>query len=300
MRAPIPAAEVGVDARLVRRLLRDQHPDLADRRLRRIGTGWDNEVYRLGSDLTVRVPRRELGARLIGTESRWLPELARSLTLPVPVPVRAGTPTDFYPWSWAICAYVPGRPPGASAFTGPAGVRAAQALAEFLGSLHVPAPSDAPRSPFRGVPLAERSESVVRALASVRTTQRSRIELGWDEALQAPVHEGPDLWLHGDLHGLNVLAVRGRLSGVLDFGDLCAGDPATDLACGWLLLDHPGRERLREVLAVSESTWARARGWALFFGLMFLAHSADSPTNAAIGSRALSQVLDGAAEGESG
>ena len=113
------------------------------------------------------------------------------------------------------------------------------------------------------------------------------------------LHEGPDLWLHGDLHGLNVLAVRGRISGVIDFGDLCAGDPATDLACGWLLLDRPGRERMREVLAVGDATWARGRGWALFFGLMFLAHSADSPVNGAIGRRTLSQVLDGAPEGES-
>ena len=103
------------------------------------------------------------------------------------------------------------------------------------------------------------------------------------------------MWLHGDLHGLNVLAVRGRLSGVLDFGDLCAGDPATDLACGWLLLDHPGRERMREVLDVGDATWARGRGWALFLGLMFLVHSADSPVNGAIGRRTLGEVLDGGA-----
>jgi aminoglycoside phosphotransferase (APT) family kinase protein len=299
MRAPIPAAEVEVDAHLVRRLLRAQHPDLADRRLQRIGTGWDNEVYRLGLDLTVRVPRRELGARLMATELRWVPELAPGLTLPVPVPVRAGAPTDFYPWPWAVCAHVPGRPPGASAFTGVAGGRAARALAGFLSSLHVPAPSDAPRSPFRGVPLAQRSDSVARALSSAPAAQRSRIQRGWDEALRAPLYEGPDVWLHGDLHGLNVLAVRGRLSGVLDFGDLCAGDPATDLACGWLLLDRPGRELMREVLAVGDAAWARGRGWALFFGLMFLAHSADSPLNAAIGRRTLSQVLDGGAVGES-
>lgn len=292
MRAPIPAAEVDVDAHLVRRLLRDQHPDLADRRLTRIGTGFDNAVYRLGSDLTVRVPRRELGARLLGTELRWVPELAPGLPLPVPTPVRAGDPTEFYPWPWAVCVHVPGRPPGATAFTGVAGMRAALALAAFLGALHVPAPSDAPRSPLRGVPLALRNDSVARALASAPVAQRSRIERGWEDALRVPLHEGPGLWLHGDLHGLNVLAVRGRISGILDFGDLCAGDPATDLACGWLLLDQQGRQRMREVLAVGDAAWARARGWALFFGLMFLAHSADSPLNAAIGRRTLSQVLD--------
>jgi aminoglycoside phosphotransferase (APT) family kinase protein len=292
MPASIPPAEVEVDAHLVRRLLRDQHPDLADRRLRRLGTGWDNAVFRLGSDLTVRVPRRELGARLIGTELRWLPTLAPGLPLPVPIPVRAGSPTVFYPWRWAVCAHVPGRPPGASAFTGAAGLRAADDLAGFLSALHLAAPADAPRSQFRGVPLAQRSDSVARALASAPTALQTQIERAWAEALRAPQHAGPAHWVHGDLHGLNVLAARGRITGVLDFGDLCAGDPATDLACGWLLLDRPGRQRMREALAVNDDAWARGRGWALFFGLMFLAHSAEAPLNSAIGRRAVGQVLD--------
>jgi aminoglycoside phosphotransferase (APT) family kinase protein len=293
VRAPIPPAEVAVDAHLVRRLLRDQHPDLADRRLQRIGTGWDNEVFRLGTDLTVRVPRRELGARLIATELRWVPSLAPVLPLRVSTPVRAGEPTDFYPWRWAVCAHVPGRPLGAAAFTGHEGARAADALALFLRALHVTAPADAPRSTYRGVPLAERSDSVARALDGAPTELRSRIERAWVEALGAPGHEGPDRWVHGDLHGLNVLVARRRITGVIDFGDLCAGDPATDLASGWLLFDGPGRQRLRQALAADDATWARGRGWALFFGVMFLAHSADAPVNAAIGRRALSEVLDG-------
>lgn len=294
MRASIPPAELEVDAHLVRRLLRAQHPDLADRRLRRIGTGWDNVVFRLGSDLTVRVPRRELGARLIGTELRWLPELAPSLPLPVPTPVRAGEPTDFYPWRWAVCAHVPGRPVGAASFTAVEGERAADVLAGFLCALHHPAGPEAPRSPLRGVPLALRSESVAQALASAPPAQRARVEQAWADALRAPAHSGPDRWLHGDLHGLNVLVARGRITGVIDFGDLCAGDPATDLACAWLLLDRAGRQRLRERAPADDAAWGRGRGWAVFFGLMFLAHSRGVPTNEAIGRRVLSEVLDDA------
>jgi aminoglycoside phosphotransferase (APT) family kinase protein len=282
---------VEVDAALVRRLLRAQHPDLADRRLRRIGTGWDNVVFRLGSDLTVRVPRRELGARLIGTELRWLPELAGGLPLPVPTPVRAGEPTDFYPWRWAVCAHVPGRPLGAASLSAAAGARAAVVLAGFLHALHHPAPPDAPRSPFRGVPLAMRSESVARALDSAPPGQRTAVEQAWADALRSPMHAGPDRWLHGDLHGLNVLAARGWISGVIDFGDLCAGDPATDLACAWLILDRGGREQLRERAAADDAAWGRGRGWAVFFGLMFLTHSRGAPVNEAIGRRTLSEVL---------
>jgi len=280
-----------VDSHLVRRLLRSQHPDLADLPLRRIGSGWDNAVYRLGRDLTVRVPRRELGARLIGTELRWLPELSARLPLPVPTPVRAGEPSEGYPWQWAVCRYVPGRVPASRAFSGRDGLQAAEALAEFLRALHAPAPAGAPRNAFRGVPLAARSASFQSALGSAPVAQGPRIEQAWSEALRAPTHEGPDRWVHGDLHGLNVLAVRGRISGVIDFGDLCAGDPATDLAAGWLLLDGGGRERLRSLLAAEDATWSRGRGWALLLGLLFLAHSRDAPVNAAIGRRTLDQVL---------
>ena len=44
------------------------------------------------------------------------------------------------------------------------------------------------------------------------------------------------VWIHGDLHPGNLLVRDGRLSGVLDFGDVTAGDPATDLSVGWMLL----------------------------------------------------------------
>jgi aminoglycoside phosphotransferase (APT) family kinase protein len=289
-RTTVPAAEVAIDARRIRRMLREQHPDLADLPLRRLGAGWDTEVFRLGRDLTVRVPRRALGAQLIGTELAWLPGLAGTLPLPVPAPVRAGTPTDDYPWPWSVCRYVPGRPIGADVPGGRSAPQAAAALAGFLSALHVPAPPGAPRNTYRGVPLADRAEAFARALAAVPAHQRPAAGQAWRRALAAPP-PGRDTWLHGDLHGLNVLAQRGRLTGVIDFGDLCVGDPATDLACAWLLLDAPGRRHLRALLDRPDGDWERGRGWALYLAVMFAAHSADAPVNSAIGRRALAALL---------
>lgn len=291
MRVPVPSAEVRVDAALVRRLLRAEHPDLADRPLRIAGTGWDTVVYRLGADLSVRVPRRALGAELLERELRWLPELAGRLPLPVPVPVRAGGPTEECPWRWGICRYVPGRPVGAAALEGPAGRRAAEALAEFLAALHVPAPPDAPRSPLRGGPLASRDDRFREGLDALPVHDRERIRAMWQRAVDVPEHSGTPRWLHGDLHGLNVLVRRSRISGIIDFGDLCAGDPATDLACTWLLLDAPARVLLRRELDVDAEAWARGHGWAIFLAVMFLMHSADSPINEAIGLRGIREVL---------
>ncbi len=54
-------------------LLRLQHPDLAQLELRMMGAGWDNAMFRLGSSLAVRVPRRASAAALLINEQRWLP-----------------------------------------------------------------------------------------------------------------------------------------------------------------------------------------------------------------------------------
>jgi aminoglycoside phosphotransferase (APT) family kinase protein len=289
MPLPPPPAELHIDAPLVRRLLRDQHPDLADLPLRRLGTGWDTVVYRLGRGLTVRVPRRALGAQLVARELRWLPDLAPQLPWPVPEPVHTGEPTAGFPWPWSVCRFVPGRPVGAR---GLAGEAPGEQLAEILRALHVPAPADAPGNPYRGVALHQRDAAVRTALAEVEPAERGQLDRIWSAGLGVADHTGPPLWLHGDLHALNLLATRGRISGVVDFGDVCAGDPATDLAVAWIVLDGAGRERLRRSYPGPSSRWERGRGWAAFFAVMLLAHSADAPEHAGIGRRTLAALLE--------
>jgi aminoglycoside phosphotransferase (APT) family kinase protein len=148
----MPPAEVEVSADLVRRLLADQHPDLARLPVEFLANGWDNELYRVGDGLVARLPRRALGAQIISNEQRWLPGLAPRLPLPIPSPERTGVPGCGYPYSWSVVPYLPGVPAAqASSFDPEA---AAVAVGGFLGALHVPAPADAPANPFRGVPLS--------------------------------------------------------------------------------------------------------------------------------------------------
>src|SRR5882762_10545850 len=75
--------EVEITAELVRDLLRDQHPDLADCPLRLGARGWDNQLWRLGDDLAVRLPwATESADALLRKEHTWLPALAPRLPLP--------------------------------------------------------------------------------------------------------------------------------------------------------------------------------------------------------------------------
>ena len=262
-----PPPDFHVDARLAARLVSSQHPDLAGP-LTLAANGWDNAIFRLGDDLAVRLPRRSLAVRLIEHEQRWLPALAARLPVSVPTPVRIGhrAPELGYDVPWSIVPWFPGR--AATWFTPEQRDAVADALAGFVAAFAMPAPSDAPQNTFRGVPLAHRDETMRARFAGGRLTDASRLARLWERALAAPEWSGPELWVHGDLHPANLLlGTSGRLSAVIDFGDLTAGDPATDLATAWLTFSPEGRRVFRaEVearMSVDAATWERARGWAL-------------------------------------
>ncbi|MBG6217364.1 aminoglycoside phosphotransferase (APT) family kinase protein [Arthrobacter sp. CAN_A6] len=295
-----PAADYIVTAALVRGLLEEQHPDLASLGLRFAGSGWDNVLFRLGDELVVRLPRRSMGADLIRSEQRWLPELGGHLPVAISSPVRVGVPSSSYPCSWSIARWIEGR---VGSTVPPAGRNgAARQVAEFLLAFQQPAPGDAPVSPVgRGGPLAARDAAVrARLDAGLPAAAPPAGELLalWGELAGVPAWSGRPLWLHGDLHAGNlVLGPAGNLRGVVDFGDLCSGDPATDLAAAWLVFDAAGRRVFRDILEgarpTDAATWQRARGWALSMGSALAAGSDDNPEFRALGIATLEGVLEG-------
>ncbi|WP_328610717.1 aminoglycoside phosphotransferase family protein [Amycolatopsis sp. NBC_00345] len=261
--------ESGFEPDLVRALVREQHPDLADLELRAVAGGWDNQLWRLGPELAVRMPRSERAPDLLRTERKWLPVLAGRLPLPTPVPVRAGEPSARFEHTWTIARWVEGEPADRTPITR---ADSAETLAGFLEALHRPAPADAPANPARGVPLAELPHDLddwLAVIADHANAGAAREIL--EKAVAAPVWPGAPLWLHGDLHPANVVVREGRLAGVVDFGELCAGDPATDLAAAWVLLPAGTASRFFEAYGhADDATVARARGWAVWRALALI------------------------------
>ena len=289
-----PAADVGITEDLVRRLLRRQHPDLADLPLHGRTEGWDNVLVRVGDTRAVRLPRRRLSAGHPLHEQRWLPALARRLPVPVPAPVRTGRPSDGYPFPWTVVPWFPGT---SAALLDPARRTPwAQDLADVVGRLHTPAPRDAPANPWRGGPLLERDPAVRDRLSRRAVPRASEVAEAWTRALAQPGWTEAPRWLHGDLHPANLVTQRDALVAVVDFGDLTAGDPATDLATAWLTFDAEGRRRFRARLTertrVDPATWARARGWAIVLATALVAHADDEPALGTVGVHALTQILD--------
>lgn len=278
-----PAAEVDLTVADVDRLIAMQHPGLRGR-LHQAAHGWDNEVFRLGEDLAVRLPRREAAARLIEHEQRWLPELGPRLPVPTPVPVAVGRPQGHYRWSWSIVPWFDGRrlidlaPHDRDRF--------AEELAAVLAALHVAAPPDAPHNPVRGVPLHER-DAVVRA----RLMELPELVSVWTDSVSAPEWDRGPVWLHGDLHPANVIAGETGLAAVIDFGDLCLGDPAGDLAVAWTTFTDAGRRRFVSALGerYDDATWRRARGWAV--SLATLMRDSPDPGMRAMSSHTVGQLL---------
>lgn len=258
--------DLEITAELIRDLLHEQHPDLADRPLRLGARGWDNQLWRLGDDLAVRVPwATESADALLRKEHRWLPALAPHLPLPVPVPQRLGEPSARFPRPWLVTTWVPGVPADRAPAT--RGAATADALAAFLTALHRPAPDGAPTGRDRGGRLADQAgrfpDLLAAAVATGQITDPDAVRAVWDDAVAAPEWSGPALWLHGDLHPANLLTADGALCGVIDFGDLCAGDPAYDLASAWLVLPDGAADRFhagyRSAATTDPATYAAAR-----------------------------------------
>ncbi|BAH51842.1 aminoglycoside phosphotransferase family protein [Rhodococcus opacus] len=263
-------SEIEITAELVHDLLADQHPDLAGLAIGEVAGGWDNQMWRLGDELVVRMPRTERAPDLLYKERRWLPVLAPRLPLPVPTLVRIGEPSARFPRPWNIMTWVPGEPLDHTSIS--RGDDAADTLAGFLTTLHVEAPAEAPTSSDRGAHpknCTDGFEKLVHAVAP--SVMSADVWSVWDKAVTAPEWEGPPVWLHGDLHPANVVVSDGTLSGVIDFGDMFAGDPAWDLAAAWLLLPAGTASRFFEEYAhADEAMIRRARGLAALKSLFLI------------------------------
>jgi aminoglycoside phosphotransferase (APT) family kinase protein len=234
--------------------------------------GWDNTTFRLGDELSVRLPSADRYTAQIAKEHRWLPVLAPGLPLPIPVPVAMGRPSGEFPRPWSVYRWIAGEPASAEQVADPAGF--ASSLAGFLAALQAIEADDGPPAGahnfFRGGPLAtydQQTRQLIRLTAGdIDTSAATKV---WDAAL-ASTWERPPVWVHGDVTGSNLLVADGVLHAVIDFGGLAVGDPACDLVMEWTFFTSDSAAAFRRGLHLDEATWARGRGWALWKALLMI------------------------------
>lgn len=257
------ADELETDEALVRRLLAAQFPRWAELPIAALPAGGtDNAIYRLGDELSVRLPRRrQVAAGMLDDELEWLPKLAPLLPLAVPTPVARGAAGEGYPHEWAIYDWLDGEDAATVHLDLP---RAAVDLAELLAALWRIDPAGGPLPAARGGPLAPRDDATRAGIAALGDLiDATAVTTAWEAALAAPEWDGPPVWIHGDLDARNLLVTGGRITGVVDWASACVGDPACDVKVAWAVLDAETRPVFRELLEIDDATWERGRGWAL-------------------------------------
>ncbi|TAP25781.1 aminoglycoside phosphotransferase family protein [Arthrobacter sp. S41] len=274
----MPEAEVAIDLAMVRGLIATQAPQWAHEEISYLATGWDNEVYRLGDSLLIRLPRRQMGEGIGVKERRWLPQLAKDTGVDIGLAIFEGQPTDSYPFTFSICRYVPGN--SAAQLKRQDRDEYAEVFSELLRALHQPASSPEPRSEFRGCALTLVDARTHEQISNLDAALQADALAIWQDALEAENYEDAPVWLHGDPHPYNTV-VGHELPHpsvcLVDYGDLCVGDPASDLGMFWMHFTPVGISRAFESYGIEAGspTWKRARGWGLRYAMLTADLGAD-------------------------
>lgn len=272
-----------ITAQVAARLVTEQFPQWADLPVVPVGlNGWDNSTFRLGDELSVRLPSGDGYVPQVEKEHRWLPILARQLPLPIPEPVALGRPDDVFPRPWSVYRWIEGAPASVGEIADLTAFAAD--LAGFLAALYAIDGSDGPppgqHSASRGGPLAtwdEQTRKVIHQLADdIDATAATRV---WETALASTWDQAP-VWVHGDVAASNLLVADGALRAVIDFGCAAVGDPACDLVMAWTFFAGESATAFRCGLPFDEGTWARGRGWALWKAAITLGFEKEGDSNA--------------------
>jgi aminoglycoside phosphotransferase (APT) family kinase protein len=281
-----------IDERLARRLVDAQFPRWRDLPVVPVAPGGvDNRTFRLGDELSVRLPSADWYALQVEKEQRWLPVLAPRLPLPIPQPVAQGRPGEEYPYPWSVHRWLEGQTASRERVADLP--RFAEDLAAFLTALaRVPAgggPGPGPHNFHRGGPLAHYERETLAAIDALRgEIDAAAARACWADAM-ASSHRGAPVWFHGDVAVGNLLVRDGRLAAVIDFGTSGVGDPACDVVIAWTFLEGASRAVFRRALGVDDATWSRGRGWALWKALITVAGGGSWAADARV---TLDRVLD--------
>jgi aminoglycoside phosphotransferase (APT) family kinase protein len=261
-------AELVVDEELARQLLR-QFPELALKSLRPLSDGWDYTIWVVDEIWAFRFPRRKVVVPGTLRELATLPQLAPLLPVAVPEPVYVGRPAQRFPWPFFGSKLLPGQELGEAELRDDARIDVGRSLARFLRVLHAAdVGHDLPTDGNRRADMSDRVPKTRAQLAELDQLglwgRRESVDRLLDEA-ERLTPSSRSAVVHGDLHFRQVLVDDdARLTGVIDWVDVCRSDPAIDLSMLWSYLPSAGREAfLAEYGIVAEDQLLRARVIAL-------------------------------------
>jgi aminoglycoside 2''-phosphotransferase len=215
-----------------------------------IGEGWTSTAYRVNDEVVFKFPKRLAEWEELDREIAFLAYARPFLTLPV-VEHLYQTPTSAgAPFGYAVYRYLPGQPVNPEGLSGRARSALAADLAGFLRVLHDIRPSPEleralPREDAHAVSVQYQRVADERVGPGLSTAERQSLAESFGSYLEDRVNLAtPARILHADLSAQHVLHADGSVTGILDWGDVCFGDPDYDFS--YLYLDF-GEAFVREV-----------------------------------------------------
>jgi len=268
--------EFPIDHALVRGMLDAQFPQWRTLCLRQVeSSGTVHAIYRLGSHLSVRLPRAAEFTSALEREAAILPTFRSLLPINIPELVVVGVPTSAYPSTWSVLKWIEGESMATTPVDDPEA--AASQLGAFVANLRALDMRGAASTNQRGRPLASSDDWTRESIAAVANEFDPAVLTSlWESALDASAWDGSKTWIHGDLLPGNLLVVDGGLAAVIDFGECAIGNPTYDLIAGWWVFQGASRQAFREAVGADSDSWSRARGWALSGAVGALAYYAET------------------------
>lgn len=260
---------VEISKKLVTHLIKEQFPQWSKLEIKPVKHGGhDNRTFHLGNKMAIRLPSGPDYVAQVEKEARWLPFLAKHLSMPITTPIAIGKPSKDYPFVWSINNYIDGKTANNNNISDKC--RFAKELASFLKELQsidtTGAPIAGKHNFYRGANPKVYSGEVYHALEIHKNDiPADKLRILWEMAISSNWNQEP-VWIHGDIALGNLLIKDGHLSAVIDFGIMGIGDPACDYAMAWTFFDKESRKYFLKDR--DKDTINRARAWALWKALI--------------------------------
>ncbi len=282
------SGKLKITASLVAELVKHQFPEWANLQIVPVKlSGHDNRTFHLGKSMLVRLPSMQKYSQQVLKEQKWLPILAKHLSVSIPEPIGMGFSSEDYPWSWSVYKWIEGE--NSDTLQSADQSQFALDLIQFLKELHKIDPNGGPRPGahnfYRGANLTvydAETRSAIAKLGDSGLIDVDSVTRVWQDAINASPWFGNPVWVHGDLSAGNILVKNRKLAAVIDWGAMGVGDPACDLVIAWTFLEKESRDIFKSNLGLDSDTWLRARGWCLWKALITLVKLKDKASPEAL------------------
>lgn len=259
---------------VVRALIDDQFPHLADQDIGRRYTLEDHLAVRIGDHHGVLMPRFARDDAFFARAADLLAPHLKRWTFAASAPIATGLPGHGFPYHWTLVEWVSASTAGFVPLQG----AAARDLGAAIREIHTPSPAGAPANPLTSPPLSALIPEWERllAFAALRGAPENRVldaaatHALFAQGAAAPV-DSRRMWTHGRLEPRALQSDRGSFCGILIWQNFGAGDPAADIGLAQAAIPLDNQALLFEGYGhISAATSQRARSYLLLAAMRFI------------------------------